>query len=85
VYYRGIPHELDLAACNRALVKREVEGAFASVAGLAKVAKVSRSTATRFLGGRRTSLGVALRMVAALGLCFEEVARPVDGIPLDAT
>jgi hypothetical protein len=39
---------------------------------------ISRSTASRFFSGRNTSLAVTLRILAALRLAFEDVARPQD-------
>jgi hypothetical protein len=79
VYYRGVGHSLDLAACWRALVRRQVEGAFDSMAGLADAAGASRSTCTRFFGGRSTSLRVTLRILTALGLHFDDVTHPLYG------
>jgi len=45
---------------------------------LATAVGISRSTASRFFSGRQTSLDVTLRILDALGLTFEEVARPLD-------
>lgn len=77
VYYRGIPHELDLARCRRALVWRQVEGDMDSMESLAAAVGISRSTASRFFGGRPTSLAVTLRILGALRLRFEDVAMPL--------
>ena len=80
VWYRGIPYVLDLVACRRALVKRQVEGRFDRMESLAGAIGASRSTVSRFFSGRPTSLGVTLRLLDALGLEFDEVAGPmVDG------
>ena len=76
VLYRGIPYTLDLVRCRRALVRRQVEGELDSMNGLAGAVGISRSTATRFFSGRPTSLAVTLRILGALHLRFEEVARP---------
>jgi transcriptional regulator with XRE-family HTH domain len=81
VLYRGIPYMLDLVACRRALVERQVEGKLDSMESLAQAVGVSRSTASRFFSGRPTSLAVTLRMLAALGLKFDEVAKPVADEP----
>jgi hypothetical protein len=76
VYYRGLPHLLDLAACRQGLVRCQVQGKFASMDGLAEAARCSRSTASRFFAGRPTSLAITLRVLEQLGLGFDEVARP---------
>ncbi len=78
VWYRGIPYELDLVSCRRALVQRQVEGELDSMESLANAVSISRSTASRFLSGRATSLSVTLKILNKLGLKFEDVARPVD-------
>jgi transcriptional regulator with XRE-family HTH domain len=78
VWYRGIPYLLDLVQCRRALVGRQVEGDLDSMESLAVVVGISRSTASRFFSGRPTSLAVTLRILGALRLTFENVARPLD-------
>jgi transcriptional regulator with XRE-family HTH domain len=77
-WYRGLPYELDLVQCRRALVQRQVEGELHSMESLATAVGISRSTASRFFSGRPTSLMVTLRILARLGLSFEDVARAVD-------
>src|SRR2546423_9780543 len=76
VWYRGLPYTLDLVACRRALVERQVDGELDSLLGLAKAVGISRSTASRFFAGRPTSLAVTLRILVALHLAFDEVATP---------
>ena len=78
VSYRGMPYQLDLLACRRALVKRQVDGDLDSMESLSGACGISRSTASRFFSGRNTSLAVTLRVLAALRLAFEDVARPQD-------
>jgi hypothetical protein len=78
VSYRGIEYALDLVRCRRALVGRQIEGTIDSMESLANAVGISRSTASRFFSGRPTSLAVTLRVMATLGLRFDEVARPVD-------
>jgi transcriptional regulator with XRE-family HTH domain len=78
VSYRGMPYELDLVACRRALVQRQVEGELDSMESLARACGISRSTASRFVSGRNTSLTVTLEILAALRLEFDDVARPRD-------
>jgi Helix-turn-helix len=77
--YRGMPYELDLLACRRALVQCQVEGEFDSMERLAEACGISRSTASRFFSGRHTSLTATLKIAAALHLGFEDIARPVVG------
>jgi len=77
VSYRGMPYTLDLAKCRRALVYRQVEGHLDSIESLAAAVGISRSTASRFFSGRATSLAVTLKILKALRLKFEDVARPV--------
>jgi hypothetical protein len=81
VWYRRVPYRLDLVRCRRALVHRQIEGALDSMWSVALEAQCSRSTASRFFNGRSTSLGITLRILAALKLEFDEVATPVDDGP----
>jgi transcriptional regulator with XRE-family HTH domain len=78
VRYRGLPYEIDLMRCRRALVERQVAGEFDSMESLADGLGISRSTASRFFSGRGTSLAVLLKMLGALHLTFEDVARLLD-------
>jgi transcriptional regulator with XRE-family HTH domain len=79
VWYRGIPYTLDLVRCRRSLVQRQVEGELDSMETLAKAVGISRSTSSRFLSGRPTSLAVTLKILGALHLTFDEVAKPEPG------
>ena len=82
VFYRGVPHELDLGICRNALVKCQVAGEFDSMEGLAVKVGISRSTASRFFSGRPTSLACTLKILGALHLRFEDVAKPqLDEVP----
>jgi hypothetical protein len=76
VFYRGIAYLLNLVACRRALVGCQVMDELDSMESLANKVGVSRSTASRFFSGRPTSLAVTLRILGALHLRFEDVARP---------
>ena len=78
VSYRGMPYRLDLVACRRALVKRQVDGDLDSMESLACACGISRSTASRFFSGRNTSLTVTLKIVEALHSTFADVATPLD-------
>jgi transcriptional regulator with XRE-family HTH domain len=77
-WYRGIPYTLDLVRCRRALVECQIAGNFDSTERLADACEISRSTVSRFFSGRPTSLSVTLTILAALGLTFDEVARPAS-------
>ncbi len=76
VWYRGIPYALNLVLCRRALVQRQVEGELDSMESLAGAVGISRSTASRFFSGKPTSLAVTLKILEALRLKFDDVARP---------
>jgi transcriptional regulator with XRE-family HTH domain len=76
--YRGLPYELDLVQCRRALVMRQVARELDSMESLAGAVGISRSTASRFFSGRQTSLNVTLRILDKLSVTFDEVARPLD-------
>ena len=76
IYYRGLPHLLNLALCHQAFVRRQVDGKFDSMGGLATAARCSRSTASRFFAGRVNNLQTTLRILEQLGLGFDEVAIP---------
>jgi len=78
VAYRGVPYELDLVRCRRALVDRQVAGDFDTIDELAKAVGISRSTASRFFAGCRTSLAVTLNILQSLHLKFAEVAKPAQ-------
>jgi hypothetical protein len=54
VRYRGTPYSLNLVACRRALVGRQVDGELDRMESLAVAVGVSRLTASRFL--RQTHL-----------------------------
>ena len=72
-------HQVDLGRCRQRLTEVRAErddiettGAFAAVAG------VSPPTASRFFaGGHRFRVGTVRRILRALGLRFEDVARPI--------
>ena len=78
VSYHGLPYRLDLVACRRALVKRQVDGKLDSLESLARTLGISRSTVSRFFSGRNTSLSITLKILEALHLTFEDVATPLD-------
>ncbi len=78
VSFRGIDHEMNVTVCRLALVHRQVAGEFDSMEGLADAIGRSRSTASRFFAGRRTSLAVTLAVLDKLKLEFEDVFTPVN-------
>ena len=85
VWYRGIPFKLDLVKCRRALVGCQIEGKFERMEELADSIKISRSTCSRFFSGRPTSLTVTKKILAGLGLKFDDVLRPAEIVPKDET
>lgn len=83
VNFDGVDYEMNVAACRHALVRRRVDGEFPSMLDLADAVGRSRSTVSRFFGGRQTSLPVALTILARLQLTFGEVysRRDLDRPP----
>lgn len=82
--FNGIPaYTVDLAVCWAALM--EMGGAGTTSFGkLADRAGTSRSTISAFFRGHPKSLRVGHRIIEALGLRFEAVARSIDPEPLQA-
>jgi hypothetical protein len=76
-WFRDVPYSADLARCRMALVERQVDGQLDCMEALARACDVSRSTASRFISGRPTSLAVTLRILDTLHLTFEEVFTPL--------
>jgi hypothetical protein len=72
VNFKGVDYEMNLAVCQNALVHRQVAGEFDSMESLAQAVRHSRSTVTRFFGGRQTSLAVALAILSKLKLAFDD-------------
>lgn len=73
VFYRRLPHVMNVRVLNRAMRDRQIAGDFDSVEGLADRIKCSRSTVSRFFSGRNTSLAVTLKILGALQLTFDQV------------
>src|SRR6266568_4453139 len=78
VTYKGLPYELNLVRCRRALVECQVEGELDSMESLGRAVGISWSTASRYFSGRNTSLAVTLKILDVLHLKFEDVARPTE-------
>ena len=76
--FSGHPHRVDLAAIERGFFAHVVAGKYDSREDIAKAIGRSRSTVSRFFGGRNTSIRVFLDILTELGLKFEDVARPVN-------
>ncbi len=77
VAFDGHPHRVDLAAIERAFFARVVAGKYTQREDIAKAIGRSRSTVSRFFGGRSTSVRVFLSIINELELKFEDVAAPV--------
>jgi transcriptional regulator with XRE-family HTH domain len=70
-----------LVECRRALVGCQIAGKFDRMEELAETIGISRSTVSRFFAGRPTSLIVTTKILAAMGLKFEDVLRPAKVLP----
>lgn len=79
--FGGHPHRVDLAAIERGFFAQVFVGKYDSREDIAKAIgrSRSRSTVSRFFGGRNTSIRVFLDILTELGLKFEDVATPVNG------
>ncbi len=75
VRFEGIAYEMDLRVLRVALVHRQVQGEFHRKEQLAEAVGCSRSTVSRFLSGRDVSLQIALAVLKALHVRFDEVYR----------
>ncbi len=75
--FGGNPHRVDLTTIERAFFAQVVAGRYDSREDIAKAIGRSRSTVSRFFGGRSTSVRVFLEILNELGLKFEDVATPV--------
>lgn len=78
VNFRGIDHEMNHPVLRLALVRRQVEGEFHSMAELAEAVGCSRSTVSRFFAGRTNGLEPTLAILDKLKLKFEEVFTPIN-------
>ena len=69
------PHRIDLLAIRVAMTRMLVAGELNDqfMADLARKVGVSRSTVSRILGGRLASLPTLVKLLAVLGLTFEQV------------
>lgn len=75
IWFRKVPYVVDIPACRKALVRRQVEGELTNMASLAAAANISRSTASRFFSRRSISLAAMLRILAVLRLEFGNVCQ----------
>jgi hypothetical protein len=76
VSFGGVDYEMNIAACRLALVRKQVAGELLSMEALADAVGRSRSTTSRFLSGKGSSLAVALAVLDKLQLRFDEVFTP---------
>ncbi len=67
-----------LAAIEHGFFAQVIAGKYDSREDIAKAIGRSRSTVSRFFGGRNTSIRVFLDILTELGLKFEDVATPVN-------
>jgi transcriptional regulator with XRE-family HTH domain len=82
VFYRRLPHIMNMRILNRAMRDRQIAGDFDTVLGLADLIGVSRSTVSRFFSGRNTSLGATLKILDALNLTFDQVFMEISPVLL---
>jgi len=80
VSYFGTLYWLDLRACRRALVQRQIQGQLMTIQALATAANVSRSTTSRFFAGRSHTVSSARCILAALGLELGDVISPIEKV-----
>jgi transcriptional regulator with XRE-family HTH domain len=78
VHYKDEPYALYLRALRQGLLARAVAAESSKIAELAEGIGISRSTLSRFLSGRSTSIDVTLAILKELRLKFEDVCRPLD-------
>jgi hypothetical protein len=78
VEYGGVGYQLDLSRCRRALVNRQVEGMYWTHDALARAIGLSRSSVSRFFSGSHTSMATTMKVLLALKLHFQEVARELN-------
>jgi hypothetical protein len=80
VQYGGQWYERDLTLCRRVQMKQAAGRDGEDVAALAQRIGVSMGTVYAWLNGTvACTRATSERIVAGLGLTFEEVHRPVDG------
>lgn len=72
VTIRGVAYWMNVEECRAKVNRLQVEGRFETRGDLARAAKLSIATVSRFLCGQ-TGLPSSLRILAVLGLTFDEV------------
>lgn len=83
LWYRGNPYQLDLERCRHAFSKLVVAGELRGMRDLARKLGVYRSTVSGFFSGKKTSLTVTLKILAALKVTVTDVGRPLGDYPTD--
>ena len=78
VNFEHRPYVLDLDAMRRAIVRGQLAGKFGHRDELAAKAEVSRSSLSRCVMGRTTSLALTVRILNCLHLEFDAVCQPID-------
>jgi hypothetical protein len=78
VKFCGVAYEMDTQAARRALVRRQVEGEFYTMEGLARAAGYSRTTVSCWFWGRHASMRATLAILDRLHLTFDDVYRRVN-------
>lgn len=74
VHYNGVPYVRDVAKCRSELTRLQAAREVSStIGGLAIDVALSRSTVERFLNGYEVSMSSTVRILARLGLQFEDV------------
>lgn len=79
VSYFGTLYWLDLHACRRALVERQLQGQLMTIQALATAANLSRSTVSRFFAGKSHAVSSARCILTTLGLELGDVISPIEG------
>jgi transcriptional regulator with XRE-family HTH domain len=74
------PHRIDLLVMRKAMTRMLVGGELNDqlMADVARKVGLSRSTVSRLFGGRLSSLPTLLKLLALLGLTFDQVVEQTD-------
>jgi len=78
VRFGNVEYELDMVVCEHALFRQQMAGRLENMQALADEVNISRSTASRFFGGRPTSIRIIRLILARLQLSFDDVAKRID-------
>ena len=78
VEYNGCGYIWNVSKCRSAVTRLYIDGTAPNLMAVAQLSRTSRSTLSRFLNGRRTSIATLRRILAVLRLTFDEVFEPDD-------